>query len=261
MRRTGGQWERLRRLVNRKKGAQGNCQWVIVSLAAGFRRRWRHSVKTGALLSSAARRRALAAGTRGHAPSPISAWLTRHASVVAAPAGASHGPLPYHRNRFRYRLLPVPPVSPIHEMQTVQWHGQALRYHLRLRAPPVPSLRRYRPEGPARRQALPRRLTAAAVSGPRTAPGARRSRARRSRAARRAAAGLSPRLGGHGCPGSSSACQAVAQRRPSSTDLAASQQPSAAHTPGRPRPWNRSVSQASGANARMTSSITRRIVV
>ena len=54
---------------------------------------------------------------------------------------------------------------------------------------------------------------------------------------------------------------ARAQRRPSSTVLAASQQPSAAHTPGRPIQWNRSTSAASGAKAPMARIIARRIAL
>jgi hypothetical protein len=51
----------------------------------------------------------------------------------------------------------------------------------------------------------------------------------------------------------------LAQRRPSKTALAVSQQPSAVHTPGRPSQWKRSTPAASGANARIARIIARRM--
>ena len=42
---------------------------------------------------------------------------------------------------------------------------------------------------------------------------------------------------------------------------AAIQQPSAAHTPGSPSQWKRSTSSASGAKAKIATTIARRIAV
>jgi hypothetical protein len=52
---------------------------------------------------------------------------------------------------------------------------------------------------------------------------------------------------------------ARAQRLASRTDLAASQQPSAAHTPGRPSQWKRITAAASGTKAKIATIIARRI--
>src|SRR3984957_3109139 len=106
--------------------------------------------------------------------------------------------------------------------------------------PPSPAAPRSSPARPHRSRSRPT---------PRPAAGSRRwsSWWRSTRSSRRlppdqAVAPLAARPGDCSGAAGAPARTARAQRRPSSTVLAASQQPSAAHTPGRPIQWNRSTS-------------------